>query len=244
MWDIVVKGVPVLSNHKYAGIISEPESASNTYPALITRNCLGDCDMTDAQEYANDAYTDKANKLGTEIWKPVPSEPGMLASSMGRIVQAPRHAPLPNGGFRLYTPKPSFGVVSRAKKGAAHSYRMVMVWRSGESRQTPRKVHQLVCEAFHGEKPFDRAVVIHLDEDAHNNRPENLKWGTQKENLNMPKVIEGKRQRARRLSNDDVLRIREARKSGGTLEKIGRNFSISMQSVHDIASGKTYSEVR
>lgn len=50
-----------------------------------------------------------------------------------------------------------------------------------------RKVHQLVCEAFHGPKPFDGAVVIHLDENALNNRPENLKWGTQKENLNMPK---------------------------------------------------------
>jgi hypothetical protein len=57
----------------------------------------------------------------------------------------------------------------------------------GGNRQQPRKVHQLVCEAFHGPKPFSTAVVIHLDEDGHNNRPENLKWGTQKENLNMPK---------------------------------------------------------
>ncbi|QDP54003.1 MAG: putative uncharacterized HNH endonuclease [Prokaryotic dsDNA virus sp.] len=54
-------------------------------------------------------------------------------------------------------------------------------------RQAPRKVHQLVCEAFHGPKPFETAVVIHKDEDALNNRPENLKWGTQKENLNAPK---------------------------------------------------------
>jgi len=53
----------------------------------------------------------------------------------------------------------------------------------GFVRQSPRKVHQLVCEAFHGPKPFEKAVVIHIDEDAHNNRPENLMWGTQKENL-------------------------------------------------------------
>jgi len=51
------------------------------------------------------------------------------------------------------------------------------------------KVHRLVCEAFHGPPPFDRAVVIHLDENALNNKPENLKWGTQKENLNMPGYI-------------------------------------------------------
>jgi len=48
------------------------------------------------------------------------------------------------------------------------------------------KVHRLVCEAFHGPAPFRNAVVIHLDEVGVNNRPENLKWGTQKENLNMP----------------------------------------------------------
>lgn len=51
------------------------------------------------------------------------------------------------------------------------------------------KVHRLVCEAFHGPAPSKRSVVIHLDEDATNNRPENLRWGTQKENLNMPGFI-------------------------------------------------------
>lgn len=51
------------------------------------------------------------------------------------------------------------------------------------------KIHRLVCEAFHGVPPFPKAVVIHLDEDATNNKPENLRWGTQKENLNMPGFI-------------------------------------------------------
>jgi hypothetical protein len=123
-----------------------------------------------------------------EIWKPVPSEPGVMASNWGRILQSPKYAPLPNGGYRTYLPEPRFGQVSRATKTASHEYRLVMLWRRGENRQSPRKVHQLVCEAFHGPKPFPTAVVIHLDEDAHNNRPENLKWGTQKENLNMPKI--------------------------------------------------------
>jgi hypothetical protein len=46
------------------------------------------------------------------------------------------------------------------------------------------KIARLIAEAFHGPPPFDDAVVMHLDENAVNNRPENLKWGTQKENLN------------------------------------------------------------
>jgi hypothetical protein len=38
--------------------------------------------------------------------------------------------------------------------------------------------------------PFERAVVMHMDDDPGNNRPENLKWGTQKENLNAPQFID------------------------------------------------------
>jgi hypothetical protein len=90
---------------------------------------------------------------------------------------------LPNGGFRLYEPNPVLGAVTSACKGAAHSYRGVYCKFFGNI-----KVHRAVCEAFHGEPPFAGAVVIHNDEDAHNNRPENLKWGTQKENMNMPKI--------------------------------------------------------
>lgn len=51
------------------------------------------------------------------------------------------------------------------------------------------KIHQIICEAFHGKKPFPSAVVLHLDEDGTNNAAQNLAWGTQKENLNMPKFI-------------------------------------------------------
>lgn len=131
-----------------------------------------------------------------EIWKPVPSEPGVMASSLGRVLQQPRYAPLPNGGFRLYAPEPRIGQISRAHKAAAHELLIIMVKRWGASpRQQPRKVHQLVCEAFHGPKPFPKAVVIHIDENALNNRPENLKWGTQKENLNMPGFLASRRKR-------------------------------------------------
>lgn len=119
-----------------------------------------------------------------EVWKKVPSRPGVMVSDAGRVLLSPGYAPLPNGGYRTYLPKPSLGVVARSKKGAAHVYRNYWTREHGNL-----KVHQLVCEAFHGPKPFPRAVVMHLDEDGLNNRPENLKWGTQKENLNAPGFI-------------------------------------------------------
>lgn len=128
-------------------------------------------------------------RMETEIWRPVPSEPGVLASNLGRVLLAPSYAPMPHGGYRLYVPKPVHGSITRSSAKAAHVYRLCLVPRQDDCRrQAPRKVHQLVCEAFHGPKPFPDAVVIHVDENGLNNRPENLRWGTQKENMNMPKI--------------------------------------------------------
>lgn len=139
-----------------------------------------------------------------EIWKSVPSYPGLLASSEGRLLLPPGYAPLPNGGYRLYAPDPVAGSVTRSHIGAAHSYRGIYAKRFGNI-----KVHRAICEAFHGPAPFERAVVIHLDEDAHNNRSDNLKWGTQKENLNMPKV---KAYHRSRTGNDNpFIKGRKAR---------------------------------
>lgn len=123
--------------------------------------------------------------MENEIWKPIPSQPGMMASSAGRLLLPERTAVMPNGGLRKYIPKPVFGTIRRAKKTARHCY--YGFW---QRERGNLKVHRLVCEAFHGPPPFPKAVVIHLDENALNNRPENLKWGTQKENLNMPKFKE------------------------------------------------------
>ena len=45
------------------------------------------------------------------------------------------------------------------------------------------RVHRLIASAFHGNKE-GHPLVRHLDDVKTNNRPENLKWGTYKENCN------------------------------------------------------------
>jgi HNH endonuclease len=120
-----------------------------------------------------------------EIWKPVPSKAGILASSLGRVKLPEGEAKTPYGGIRKYKTMPTYGTKNKASKTARHEFMGISNRKFGNM-----KIHRLVCEAFHGPAPFDRAVVIHIDENALNNRSDNLRWGTQKENLNMPKFIE------------------------------------------------------
>lgn len=133
--------------------------------------------------------------METEVWKEVPSYPDFLASNMGRILKKPFSYPMPKGGIRNMTPQPTYGYVRKASKSASHQYMGAYFRGNGNV-----KVHQLVCEAFHGVKPYTGAVVIHIDEDATNNAPNNLRWGTQKENLNMPRFIEYCKRRVGELS--------------------------------------------
>ena len=118
------------------------------------------------------------------IIKPIPLISGALANDQGQIKLPEGEAQMPNGGVREYKTKWIFGVKRRASKTARHEYYATMY------RGRNYKIHRLICEAFHGPAPKGKPIVLHLNEDALDNRPENLRWGTQKENLNMPKFIE------------------------------------------------------
>jgi hypothetical protein len=88
-----------------------------------------------------------------EIWRDVPSVPGILVSSEGRVMHVPYRGPLPNGGVRAYGGQPHFGVWA---KDAGR----FIIGIHGKSY----KVHRLIAEAFHGPPPFDDAVAMHIDE--------------------------------------------------------------------------------
>lgn len=82
---------------------------------------------------------------------------------------------MPHGGKRIYGGKEWFGVWAKDTRRYIVSYK-------GKTY----KVARLVCEAFHGPQPlpYPDSVVIHINENSRDNRAENLKWGSQKENLN------------------------------------------------------------
>lgn len=114
-----------------------------------------------------------------EIWKTVPSLPEYDVSSYGRVRKKIKKGNMPNGGERKY---------------GGHVWRGV--WNKQDNRYILQfngktyKVARLICEAFHGPPTKETPVCMHLNEDPRDNRPNNLKWGTQKENLNAPGFIE------------------------------------------------------
>lgn len=121
-----------------------------------------------------------------EIWKDVPSVPQVMASNYGRLKLKPYSYVMHNGGVRHYNPKPRTGRPMKSSTGREGAPKRLMIYYYGLKRAF--NVARLVCEAFNGPPTKEKPICMHLDEDPSNNRPENLRWGTQKENLNMPIV--------------------------------------------------------
>jgi hypothetical protein len=115
-----------------------------------------------------------------ESWMSIPRCPDYEASSLGRIRCAvavrrrQKHRIIPQHAWP--------------------DYLVVALWYEGKMRSC--KVHQLVCEAFHGRSTAERPWVNHIDCDIENNRPDNLEWCSASEN----------RQHAVRLFRDNVHR--------------------------------------
>lgn len=143
-----------------------------------------------------------------EIWKPIPSIPGALASSIGRVWFPPKRqeAEMPGGGKRTYKTAPTFGSEEKTATGRQESGRRMIARRFGKTY----KVHRLVCEAFHGPAPSSKHIVLHLNEEPTDNRAENLRWGTRKENQNFPKVKTAFKARTGENSSWAIYRKRKA----------------------------------
>lgn len=120
----------------------------------------------------------------SEIWLPIPSIEGALASDDGRIKLPSFYGTMPNGAPRLYDPKPTFGYLTKASKNSEHQKLTIKSKRFGTLI-----VSRLVCEAFHGKAPPDKPEARHLDGDSLNNCADNLRWSTRKEILNGEKFV-------------------------------------------------------
>lgn len=118
-----------------------------------------------------------------ESWRSIPSLPELIVSTHGRIWRSSHWKAMPNGGERKYKSRPTFGVITRASSDARHLFFSYYYRGIGNV-----KVHAAICEAYHGPKPSPAHGVRHINENSLDNRPSNVVWATQEENLNDDRI--------------------------------------------------------
>jgi hypothetical protein len=152
-----------------------------------------------------------------EIWIPIPGyEDHYAASSFGRIKSIRRAVKDTKDGkerVRIFKEK-----ILRFNTQKRDGRQSVMLSKEGRLKRI--LAARLVCLAFHGLPPEGKENVLHYDDNCQSNVPENLRWGSLKENAadmlrNLgywPAYIDGRSKRPRKkwgvpLLNEAQVRV-------------------------------------
>ncbi|QDF19815.1 HNH endonuclease [Mycobacterium phage LilSpotty] len=137
---------------------------------------------------------DMADDIPTVAWKSHPEYPHYQASNDGRVRTLDRMEPQGARGM-CFLP------------GRELSLFPIDGYLTFDIKKRKVKVHRFVCEVFNGPPPSPTHEVRHLNGDPRDNRPENLAWGTAKENAT-DRVRHGRQYRGgkagRRVSSDST----------------------------------------
>lgn len=151
-----------------------------------------------------------------EIWKSIPGyENHYEASSIGRIRSQRRVVfDIKDGKQRKRVFKER---ILSPNISAKHGRPSVMLSIQGKTKRI--LIARLVCLAFHGLPLQNKTNVLHYDDNGSNNVPENLRWGTLKENAadmrrNLgywPAYIDGRSKRPRKPLGDPLMNEAQVR---------------------------------
>lgn len=111
-------------------------------------------------------------------------------------------------------------------------------------RRFGRPVHQLICLAFHGIPPSPKHEVDHINRQRDDNRPENLRWVTRRENTRNANMRRGcgEKHPMAKITESTAREIRERRTRGELLRVIAADVGLSIATVGRIASGHIWKE--
>lgn len=168
---------------------------------------------------------------GEEEWRPISFTDDYAVSSLGRVKRL-------TGGRGVTAGRVLKPIMH------CHGYHFVSLCSDGVVQRV--MVHRLVCEAFHGLRP-DRHEVAHGNGVRSDNRADNLRWATRRENL-LDKVRHGTQWRGEsapsaKLTERDVVAIRGRAGAGEPQSKIAQEFGIVQNTVSLIHRRKIWSHV-
>ena len=142
-----------------------------------------------------------------EIWKDIEGYEGLYKiSNLGRVKSIPRNGT--RGGILKLKENDGYMTVGLRKKGVRKF----------------KKVHRLVAKAFIP-NPENKPQIDHINTIRDDNRVENLRWVTPKENINNPLTLETRK--GKHHTEKSKIKISEAHKgkkhSKETREKISKS---------------------
>lgn len=145
----------------------------------------------------------------------------------------------------VYSTRRHHGEVFRKMKPVTNSqgYQKVMICHTRKIVS----VHDLVCTAFHGDRPSKSHQVRHLDGNKANNSKGNLSWGTAKDNCEDKRkhgtIPIGSRHWKSKLTESDVYQIKKLLCSGLAQKEVGRRLGVGHRTIHMIAKGRHWKHV-
>ena len=178
-----------------------------------------------------------------EIWRSVKGYEGLYEiSNLGNFRGLPRKLTQKNGHPYYVTGKDIKGCISPVT-----GYRVVSL--SDSETKKLKSIHRLVAIAFIP-NPLNKPEVNHIDGNKLNNRVDNLEWVTSSENqihahkIGLQPEMFGEGHPNSKLTETDVLKIREEYKNGKLQREIAEEFGICRQNVSDIVNFKLWKRVK
>ena len=147
------------------------------------------------------------------------------------MVDFPEYQISDQGRFKKPTGEIVLGCDVQGYRMASMSYTN----RLGHRASKNRGVHLLVLEAFVGPRP-EGLICCHINDVRHDNRLENLKWGTYKENSEDAQ----RNGRIRKLTPDEVRHFRTSTKND---EELAAEFNVSAMTVFNVRWRQSYRKV-
>jgi hypothetical protein len=174
------------------------------------------------------------------MWLPIPGFPNYEASDRGEIRSLDHMPAFKDGRRRL-----SKGRV--LKPGIGKGYRLVVL-RNAEGKRMTLKVSRAVLMAHVGPPPSPDAVCRHLNDVRHDDRLENLAWGTRLDNTNDRRRngndFCGEKHPNSRLTDADVSEIQTAVEAGTAQQVIADQYGVHQSVISKIASRKAWGHLQ
>lgn len=133
----------------------------------------------------------------------------------------------------------------RSKRLTSNGYIKIALWYNGKVKHY--LVHRLVAFYF-VPNPNKYKQVLHLDNNPSNARWDNLKWGTQKMNIQQA-VTEGRwhigsKNNKTKLKESDIPKIRKLVSEKVPSRVIGEKFNVGHSAILSIKNNKTWSHIK